>query len=199
MTARSTSLVSAALLALIGACVENIAPADNDEGASSVVMNPRDAAADDASPDSGSPLAGKGLMCTSYQEAPAGKCYGYWCGVSNEDLRAATVPTGTCQGDMELELICEGAIVEKIAECARENALTGAKFEANVVSCVRKVKTFDVVTDTCLACYTASAKCALDACIAECVAGDSKGCDDCRMANGCTTGWYTCADFPTVF
>jgi hypothetical protein len=201
MTARSSSLVSAAFLALIGACIESRAPADNDEGASGAIMTEKDAAADDASMqvDSGSKLAGTGLMCTSWQEAPAGKCYGYWCGVDYELLRAETMPGGTCQGDEELELICEGAIVEKIAQCARDNALTGTKFEENVVSCIRKEKTYDVVTDACLACYTASAKCALDECINECVAGDSQGCDDCRMEHGCTQGWYTCSGVPTVF
>lgn len=202
MTARSTTRVaSVAFLALVGACIESRAPADNDKGASGAIMIEEDAAAGDASTevDSGSKLAGTGFMCTSYQEAPAGKCYGYWCGVTEADLRAETVPTGTCQSDQELALICEGAIVEKIGSCARDNALTGAKFEMNVASCVRKETAFDPVSDACLACYTASAKCALDECINECVAGDSKTCDDCRFANGCTPDWYTCAGFPSVF
>jgi hypothetical protein len=200
MTARFSFALCAPLV--LAACIENRAPADNDDGRSAVVAKDagQDAGGDAGEPDGGgSPLAGTGLACTGYQDAPPGKCWGYWCGISYEDVRAATVPSGICQSDAELQLICEGGIARKVAQCGRDNAIFFNDFEERIDACVRKVATYDPISDACLDCYTASARCALMHCASECVDGDSPDCDKCRMDNDCTPDWYTCSGVPTVF
>jgi hypothetical protein len=205
MNARSLSRPETltAFLALCGACIENRAPAENDQG-SAIVAEPDagggdgdiDAAIPDGGEvDSGSNVEGTGQDCAGNEPKTPDSCYGFYCGTNYEDIRAETPSTGACGSDMELMMICEGPFPVALADCARRNALSG-NFEAAVEACVRGNHSWDPITDSCLDCYIVGARCALDNCLGECVSGDSQACDECRETKGCTPDFYVCASMP---
>ncbi len=207
MKARSTPLTWLAPAMLLAACIENIAPTDNDDSSSVVVgagsgrdSGPPDAAADsgpkvDAAP---SKVEGTAGECTGTTPKSGDTCAGFYCGTNLDDVRAETATTAACGSDAELALICEGDISATVSRCTLMNALkTGEAFITSVKSCVQKDAAYDAFTESCLDCYAASALCAKEKCINVCAsASDSEACETCREEEGCTPQFYVCAGMP---
>ncbi|MFT3923413.1 MAG: hypothetical protein QM778_12835 [Myxococcales bacterium] len=125
----------------------------------------------------------------------SGMCYGFFCGTNSNSIKAGLTPGAVCGSDPEVWIACDGEATRTVATCARENA-TMPDFNASTKACARRNTKLDVVDDACLDCYIASALCARDKCLVECLSGDSVECDTCREDQGCTPGYYTCGGLP---
>jgi len=131
----------------------------------------------------------------------AGGCYYFYCYQTKETLLSEATPNGACANATDTAIQCEGTSVLTVSRCARARAGTlavdGAEaFRTAVTECAREDEKLAAFSDACLACNVESSVCAAEKCLADCVTGDSIGCDVCREKNGCTPDFYTCAGLP---
>jgi len=147
-------------------------------------------------------IAGTGTAasCTSYTAPTGQKCGSYYCGVDLAMLTAATVPGGKCGND--LAYVCEASLPLVVGACARKiksmNPLSSPKdLRPQVRACAYEdAEVKEKVSDDCLGCYLDSAECAGEKCLVDCLAGDSPGCDACRLKNNCTKPVFACNGLP---
>lgn len=147
-------------------------------------------------------IIGSGKNCSTYGLKMGDKCAGVYCGVTEPQLAAAfeELPDRLCK--ISAAWACEGATVRKVGDCAREvksaNPLNNnAQNRPLVQACVYKdASIMQNVTPECLSCYLDSAICSGDKCLVECIAGNSKSCDDCRLRNNCSQPVAPCTGLP---
>jgi hypothetical protein len=155
---------------------------------------------------SGSGAGGKGgasaeMKCNSYQKPEGDQCAGWYCEVTEAQLVSMVDADAKCGGDVPL--LCRGTVVEKVGECARriKSAMPLAESETlrqPVRDCVYETQEIkDKVPQDCLDCTIDAAVCAGDKCIGECLAGNSAGCDKCRLENGCDQMVFSCGGLPS--
>lgn len=161
----------------------------------------------DAKPDAGDAGAGDARPRCGAQEdgtildtSATGGCYYFFCRETEESLRSK-VTQGACTSATDVAVQCEGQSVRTVSECARNSAgllQDGvAAFKAGTAACARNDKRLKAAfSDACLACYLESAACSVEACIGECLSGDTVECDDCREKAGCTPNLYKCGGLP---
>lgn len=151
-------------------------------------------------------IKGTGLesACSSYGLPKGGQCAGYFCGVTVDALTAEYKTGGKC--DTTPERICEGQLTRDVGKCARDtksnplNAFdTDEQLRVKIAACVTKLPANADIEEECLSCFLDAAQCASDFCLTQCLTGDSKVCDDCRLENNCNQPVPTCAGFPTPF
>src|SRR6185312_8149326 len=134
-------------------------------------------------------LQGTGDKCHSYSAVEGDKCQGWFCGVTEQQLKDAVNPNAKCGGNVAL--LCKGSVTIKVGECARQEKL--ADFSASnevlrprIRECVYKDEDIkNAVPENCLDCTIDVAACAGDNCVGPCLTGDSEACDNCRLENHC--------------
>ena len=143
-------------------------------------------------------------QCSSYVLANGSMCGGYFCGVTQAQL-AAEMPADNLCGSNAAASTCNNTLFKTVANCARDvrsaNAVaTNAEMRPKIQECVFKDSELQAKTPlACLSCYLDAAECLNDSCLVECLTGDSKGCDTCRVKNGCHTKALLCAKLPNPF
>lgn len=143
-----------------------------------------------------SEVEGTAAECSATSDArSADGCYGFYCGTNSNSLKAALSEDAVCNSDAEVWLVCDGLGAREASRCARLHAQDSEPREGTR-ECMRENAELEPLSDACLECYLDSAACARQYCIAECLAGDSEGCDTCREDNGCTPDFYACSGLP---
>jgi len=154
--------------------------------------------------DAGTPsdaLKGSGADCHSYTEITGDKCQGWYCGVTEAELSAAVNPKARCGADVGL--LCKGTVTTKVGECARDKkeknlSATNEELRPLVRDCAYEDEEIkEKVPEDCLDCIIDVAACAAEFCIGTCLAGDSPGCDTCRIMNNCDPQVFSCGQLPT--
>lgn len=149
---------------------------------------------------SSSKLAGTGESCQSFTPPADGKCHGWFCGVTEDELMAAVDPHAKCGSNVPL--LCQGAVVMKVSECSRKvkSANLSKKNDALrplVRDCVFEDESIKAaVPEDCLYCSIDAGACAADHCFAQCRSGDNPGCDACRRSFGCDQAVFECGGLP---
>jgi hypothetical protein len=165
---------------------------DDDDG------SPMDAGPKLDAGDSGSnnPEGGT-LACTSWTEPMNGMCGGPHCQQTQAQLRASAPTTATCGSDMEIAGLCTQAVVKTVSTCTVTHAFDPeASREANITTCARMTHGSTELSDACMNCYVDAALCAVNHCLQVCLNPNTTICDDCRIANGCVSAFYTCGGVP---
>jgi hypothetical protein len=145
-------------------------------------------------------LQGTGDKCQSYTAVEGDKCQGWYCGVTEQELKAAVDPKAKCGGNVEL--LCKGNVTIKVGECARQEKLADVTASNDVLrprirDCVyADTEIKDAVPEDCLNCTIDVAACAADKCLGPCLGGDSTGCDNCRLQNKCDQKVFACGGLP---
>lgn len=134
--------------------------------------------------------------CDATKKSSGELCASLYCGVSKTDILAELASGAKCSSDKEVSLACEATTSAAVGKCARDSAFSLDPVSATR-DCARKNTQLTGVSDACLECYVVSAKCGKDNCTSQCLSGDSPSCDKCRIANGCTTAFYTCSGLPS--
>lgn len=156
---------------------------------------------------SGSVIAGTYVNCTSYQAAEGDMCAGYYCSVTAADIAAELVPgSGPCSG-LSAERVCAGRLSKVTATCSRStksnplNALDDdATLRGKIEACIfEDADLSGAVSPECVSCFLDASQCASDNCLGECLAGDSAGCDQCRIDAKCNHGVPPCGGLPSSF
>ena len=120
--------------------------------------------ASSTSPNVSTALQGTGDECQSYTEPADGKCAGWYCGVTEQELVDAVDPDGICGSSVAL--LCDGRAVAKVGTCARQlKAENFEKSNEELEPLVREcVYTDDdikaAVSEDCLNCVIGAAACA---------------------------------------
>jgi hypothetical protein len=146
-------------------------------------------------------VIGTGASCSSYGAPANGKCGGYFCGVDQVTLQKAVDPTAICGG--AVDLLCSNATITAVGNCARQvksqmPLASNDVLRPMVQDCVYQDAMLKMkVTPECLACTITAAECAGDKCLAQCLAGDSAGCDSCRKTNNCDQPVFACGGIPS--
>lgn len=140
-------------------------------------------------------------QCSSY--GTGASCDGYYCGVTMANL-IAEMPADTLCGSGAASIACDNALVLAVSRCSRSakssNTLaTNAELRPLIRQCVLRDTAYQTVPDACLSCFVEQSDCDNDHCLLECLAGDSKACDTCRVKNGCHTKAILCAKLPNPF
>lgn len=145
-------------------------------------------------------IAGTGTDCNSYTEQTDTQCGSYYCGVDLAMLTDAIAPGAKCGDDPAY--VCKATLPLVVGACARKiksaNPLSSPKdLRPQVRDCAYEdAEVKEKVSDECLGCYLDSAECAGEKCLVECLAGDSPGCDACRLTNNCTQPVFGCNGLP---
>jgi hypothetical protein len=146
-------------------------------------------------------VTGTGASCSSYGAPMNGKCGGYFCGVDQATLEKAVDPAAKCGG--AVDLLCSNATITAVGNCARQvksqmPLASNDVLRPMVQDCVYQDAMLKMkVTPDCLACTITAAECAGDKCLAQCLAGDSAGCDSCRKTNNCDQPVFACGGLPS--
>jgi hypothetical protein len=137
--------------------------------------------------------------CYSYTAPSDGMCGGHYCGITEEQLRAEMPDDSVC-GDPEFA--CSGNLVSVSGACARQ-VKGNMPFASNdalrpaIVSCVNEdAEIAERVPSACLTCFLDALDCVSQACLVECLNGDSPQCDRCAQNAGCFDPVFTCGGLP---
>lgn len=140
-------------------------------------------------------------QCSSYGKGTT--CNGYYCGVTLANLMTE-MPADTLCGSGAASIVCDNALSLAVTRCARSTKsanpnATNAELRPLVKQCVLRDTAYQTTPDACLSCFVDQSECDNDRCLIDCLAGDSKGCDTCRVRNGCHTKAILCAKLPNPF
>ena len=141
--------------------------------------------------------------CQSFTAQTDSTCYGFYCGISKETLASAVLSSRKC--DYPVEDACAGLLSTKVGSCARtvksQNIFASeADIRTKTGECVYEdAKLKSTVSMGCLDCYLDAAMCASKHCVTQCLSGDSKNCDECRLKNNCNQPVPGCAGLPSPF
>lgn len=137
-----------------------------------------------------------GSACGPSSDGRPVGCYGIYCETSLEQLTIASTPGLACSDAAELALVCDGAITRTVTACLEEHVLAG-DVRASVSACVRADGALSAAGDDCLACYVEESLCALENCLAPCLAAMAPECQACR-AERCGAAFYACSGLPQL-
>jgi hypothetical protein len=140
-------------------------------------------------------------QCSSY--GTGASCNGYYCGVTMANL-VAEMPADTLCGSGAASIACDNALFLAVSRCSRStksaNVLaTNEELRPLIKQCLLRDTAYQTTPDACLSCYLEQTECSNDKCLVDCLNGDSKGCDACRVKNGCHTKATLCAKLPNPF
>jgi len=137
--------------------------------------------------------------CYSYTTPSNGMCGSHYCGVTEAQLRAE-IPANSVCGDPEFA--CTGNLVRVSGACARR-VKGNMPFASNeslrpaIVSCVNEDREIaERVSAGCMSCFLDALDCVSQACLVECLNGDSPQCDRCGQNAGCFDPVFSCGDLP---
>jgi hypothetical protein len=140
--------------------------------------------------------------CYSYTTPSDGMCGSHYCGVTEAQLRAE-IPEDSVCGDPEFA--CTGNLVTVAGACARriKGNMPFASNEAlrpSIVSCVNEdPEIAQRVSSGCLDCFLDALDCISQACLTDCLNGDSPQCDRCGRNAGCFDPVYSCGGLPDPY
>lgn len=145
-------------------------------------------------------LQGTGDACHSYSPVEGDKCQGWYCGVTEQQLKDAVDPKAKCGGNVPL--LCKGSVTIKVGKCARDLKTanprdTNDQLRPKVRDCVyedQEIK--DAVPEDCLNCTIDVAACAADNCLIQCALEDNEQCDACRRQSKCDQAVFACGGLP---
>jgi hypothetical protein len=158
--------------------------------------SPMDASRDAAKSDGGDASVGGGgglgsFACRSWTPPAGGKCGGSHCLETIAEVKAGASAGSACKKDEEFEQFCSLSAVSITEMCAQANFGSGAP---GIKSCVAAM--LPAYTPGCVDCYVASALCAANNCLVECLGNShTDACDNCRINSGCIGQFYTCAGY----
>lgn len=103
-----------------------------------------------------------------------------------EGRSAALEATGACLGDADQAALATQDIPRIVETCVRDHLTDTAQIDACVV---RETG----LSNGCATCFGENARCALDRCLVQCAFSSPEACQRCRVAQGCTEAFETCA------
>jgi hypothetical protein len=137
--------------------------------------------------------------CYSYTTPSDGMCGSHYCGVTEAQLRAE-IPDDSVCGDAEFA--CSGNLVTVSGDCARriKGNMPFASNEAlrpSIVNCVNEdPEIAERVSAGCLDCFLDALDCVSQACLTDCLNGNSPQCDACAQSAGCFDPVFSCGGLP---
>ncbi len=125
------------------------------------------------------------------------QCKSPYTDLTESKLDAKIASSGKCADDAAG--VCGNDLVTATAACAK-SCITMSMDPGSVQACTLKClkdTTTPTPSDDCLGCYIASATCAIEHCLSDCLeSSTSAACIECRNDNGCASGFYTCSGLP---
>jgi hypothetical protein len=144
-------------------------------------------------------ISGSGDKCDSDTPAAGEMCGSWYCGVSLSTLKATVDPGAVCGGSVDT--VCTGTAISVVADCGRMVKLS-MPFASNDVlrplvrECALKDAQLQQTKNACLDCIFDGFTCTADNCLAQCLGGNSKECDKCRLDAKCDQTSFACAGLP---
>jgi hypothetical protein len=127
-------------------------------------------------------------------------------GIPRTQLTAA-VTRGMCMASTDLDLLCGNDVGLITRGCGQAcylkvapevGPIDAAALKACIIDCVKTQLTGKgTLSDGCLGCYGETVTCTISKCLAPCaVSTTGQACNDCMMANMCTSSFYMCSGLP---
>ncbi|HTU57397.1 MAG TPA: hypothetical protein VMF89_03170 [Polyangiales bacterium] len=136
-------------------------------------------------------------ICESTTVAVRGYCGSYACKQTPSSFSSAFNSSGNCANTRDF--MCAGTIQAITYQCMINNALV-VKFAEATTLCVKSDPsvTANHVGDACVGCFVTAYECCKNSeqCIAACVRGPGKACDDAQRAAGCLAPLVACSGLP---
>jgi hypothetical protein len=211
---RRSSWAFAAVLVVVGStfgCGDDSNDNDNDNGAGSGAGGSRSGGSGGSSAGGSGgersditpsdKLEGKAKDCQSFTPVEGDKCQGWFCAVTEDELKAEVDPKARCGGD--IGLLCSGTVTIKVGECARKEKTaapgkSGEELRQPVRDCANEDPVIsEKVPLDCLDCMIDVAACAEKFCLTPCFLDDNAECDACRLENKCDDMVFACGQLPS--
>lgn len=172
------------------------APAD-DTSSSGTPSTPATGSAG-GSADAGTPIGldGSAGFCTVSSAAHDGGCADASClARAQHPLSDSMNRAGQCLAADDVALACTGELSSVVSACAMDDA-RALGLGGGVSACARSAASLERASDSCIDCYVSETLCAVQNCLALCLAGRSPECISCRT-DRCGAAFQACSGLPS--